>query len=53
MSKKNKKPPEKILGFFPSREERDDVLEECGEFFGSFENLFEDDEDDDNDGDWD
>ena len=46
MSKKHKKPPEKIIGFFPSSEERDDVFEECGEFLGSFNNLLEDDEDD-------
>ena len=47
MSKKNKEPPEKIIDFFPSSEERDDVLEECGKYLGSFENLLEDDDDDD------
>ncbi len=46
MGKKNKKPPKKIMGFFPSSEERDDIIEECNEFFGSFDNLLEDDEDD-------
>ena len=39
------------MGFFPSREERDDVFEECDEFLGSFDNLLEDDEDDEDD--WD
>ena len=44
MSKKHKKPPEKIMGFFPSREERNDVFEEYGKCLGSFENLLEDDD---------
>lgn len=51
MSKKSKKPPKNIGDFFPSREERDDVLKEYGKFFGGFDNLFDDDEDDEDD--WD
>ena len=51
MSKKHKEPPKKIMGFFPSREERNDVLKEYGKFLGSFDNLLEDDDDDDDD--WD
>ena len=47
MSKKNKEPPEKIIEFFPSPEERDDVLEESSKYLGSFENLLEDDDDED------
>ena len=49
MGKKNKKPPKYIGDLLPSREERNEALEEYNSHLGGFDNLFDDDDEDGDD----